>query len=63
MRSPSLLTRLAILLVTAAPFLLARRVLADKTWTGSGDWFADAGNWSPSVPVDGDVVVINGNFA
>ncbi len=31
---------------------------AQKTWSGTGDWFANTENWSPSPPVAGDAVTV-----
>jgi hypothetical protein len=37
---------------------------ASTTWTGTGDWFANAGNWNNGVPNPGDdAVVASGSVA
>ena len=49
---------LAFVILAAGMMLAAPARGATTTWTGTGDWFADLGNWSGGAPNAGDTAVI-----
>ncbi len=57
MRTP-MQRRVQVALMVTMLTVVAGGAQAQKTWSGTGDWFTATANWSPSPPADGDAVTV-----